>query len=78
MPDMPGMPGMDHKKNDPQKSGADCMVKLSCFANCAKLPLREAETSSLSYQRVTFALGESLHFKTVTPSLEPSPPKAAA
>jgi hypothetical protein len=75
--DMPDMPGMGHP-SDPvkEKSNAECMVKAGCFATCAKLPTRDVSSSSPAFVRLAFVLQLTDQFEAITPSPEPSPPKA--
>ena len=75
--DLPDMPGMGHP-SDPvkEKSNAECMVKAGCFATCAKLPTRDVSSSSPAFVRLAFVLQLTDQFEAITPSPEPSPPKA--
>ena len=76
--DMPDMPGMDHHSSNKSKSSADCMVKAGCYATCAKLPIRDASSSSPAFVRLAFILQLAYQFEAITPSPEPSPPKTVA
>lgn len=76
--EMPDMPGMDHHGSNKSKSDADCMVKAGCYATCAKLPTRDASSSSPAFVRLAFIVQLADQFEAITPSPEPSPPKALA
>lgn len=81
--EMPDMPGMDHHGPDKSKPGksksdANCMVKAGCYATCAKLPTRDASSSSPAFVRLAFILQIADQFEAITPSPEPSPPKTVA
>jgi hypothetical protein len=73
--DMSDMPGMDHPTPGKVKTDTECMVKLGCYATCAKLPARDTASSVPAFTRLAFVLSALDKFDTVSSSPELSPPK---